>query len=144
MVAPRPRTAAVLATRHDHTDKFANMFAPDEGYFGTVLMIEGYPVDDIVHDKDLTWTHWEKTPAALKATPSFPPNTSPKSSTATPSSPANSPKKPILENMDCISNHCPRVYNLRKQSLLSQCHPCLGFEELRPASHGGNPWFHRL
>ena len=54
------RAAAVLATRHDHTDKFANMFAPDEGYFGTVLMMEGYPVDDIVHDKDLTWTHWGK------------------------------------------------------------------------------------
>ena len=54
------RTAATMVTRHDHTDKFANMFAPDEGYFGTALMLEGYPVDDVVHDKDLTWTHWEK------------------------------------------------------------------------------------
>ena len=49
-----------MVTRHDHTEKFANMFAPDEGYFGTALMMEGYPVDDIVNDKDLTWTHWEK------------------------------------------------------------------------------------
>ena len=49
-----------MVARHDHTEKFANMFAPDEGYFGTVLMMEGYPVDDLVHDKDLTWTHWGK------------------------------------------------------------------------------------
>mgnify|MGYP002628233146 CR=1 FL=1 len=52
--------AAVMINRHDQTQKFAKMFAPDEGYFGTALMMEGYPVDDIVNDKDLTWTHWQK------------------------------------------------------------------------------------
>jgi len=54
------RAAAKMVTRNDHTSKFAEMFAPDESYFGTALMMEGYPVDDIVNDKDLTWTHWEK------------------------------------------------------------------------------------
>ena len=54
------RAAAVMVARHDHTEKFAQMFAPDEGYFGNVLIMEGYPVDDLVHDKDLTWTHWGK------------------------------------------------------------------------------------
>lgn len=54
------RSAAVMATRRDYTSKFEQVFASDEGYFGTTLMLEGYPVDDLVDDRSITWTHWEK------------------------------------------------------------------------------------
>jgi GR25 family glycosyltransferase involved in LPS biosynthesis len=58
------RTATIMASRNDHTSKFENVFASDEGYFGTALMLEGYPVDDLIDDRPLTWTDWEKVSAS--------------------------------------------------------------------------------
>ena len=52
------RAAAKMVSRNDHTSRFENVFAADEGYFGTVLSMEGYPVDDLVYKKDITWVHW--------------------------------------------------------------------------------------
>jgi len=52
------RPTAVFATRRDYTSQFRAMFAPDEGYFGTTLSMEGYPVDDLVNDLNITWTEW--------------------------------------------------------------------------------------
>ncbi len=54
------RTAAKVVTRNDDTSQFENFFASDEAYFGTTLMREGYPVDDLVDSRDLTWTNWER------------------------------------------------------------------------------------
>lgn len=52
------RAAAVMVTRSDRSGQFGDYLASDEAYFGTNLMMEGYPVDDLVDDRDLTWTHW--------------------------------------------------------------------------------------
>jgi hypothetical protein len=60
------RAAASLASRNDHTWKFAEMFAPDEGYFGTVLAMEGYLVHDLVTNKDITWTEWTENAGSPK------------------------------------------------------------------------------
>ncbi|MDA7892169.1 beta-1,6-N-acetylglucosaminyltransferase [Akkermansiaceae bacterium] len=54
------RTATRVVTRNDNTSQFENFFASDEAYFGSTLMREGYPVDDLVDSRDLTWTHWER------------------------------------------------------------------------------------
>lgn len=54
------RMAAEWVARADYTDIFAAMTIPDEAYFGTVLSLLGYPVEDRVVNKDITWAHWEK------------------------------------------------------------------------------------
>lgn len=54
------RTTAILSTRNDYTSLMESMMAPDETYFGTVLHMEGYPLDDFVFSEKLTWTHWQK------------------------------------------------------------------------------------
>jgi len=61
------RAAAKIVTRNDSTKNFEGIFASDEGYFGTVLAMEGYPVDDLVYDENVTWTHWEKLEAEEEA-----------------------------------------------------------------------------
>jgi len=61
------RVAARLATRIDKTGGFEEVFASDEGYFGTVLVMAGYPVDDLVYNKDVTWTHWPEKGAGSPA-----------------------------------------------------------------------------
>ena len=33
---------------------------PDEAYFGTVLSLLGYPVEDRVENKEITWTYWQQ------------------------------------------------------------------------------------
>ena len=55
-----------MVIRKDYTRIFENIFANDEMYFGTVLVMEGYPVDDIVNNKDITWTYWEKRKSSPK------------------------------------------------------------------------------
>jgi len=54
------RMAAEWVARIDYTDVFAGMPIPDEAYFATVLSLLGYPVEDRVENKDITWAHWEK------------------------------------------------------------------------------------
>jgi len=54
------RMAAEWIARADYTQIFAAMPIPDEAYFGTVLSLLGYPVEDRVENKDITWAHWEK------------------------------------------------------------------------------------
>lgn len=54
------RMAAEWIARADYTEVFAGMPIPDEAYFATVLSILGYPVEDRVVKKDITWAHWEK------------------------------------------------------------------------------------
>jgi hypothetical protein len=55
------REAAKIVVRKDYTEGFKNYFASDESYFGTVLAMEGYPVDDLVYNHNVTWVHWDKT-----------------------------------------------------------------------------------
>jgi hypothetical protein len=62
------RVAAKMAVRTDHTKGFEEVFASDEGYFGTVLAMEGYPVDDLVYNEDVTWTHWPEEEEAASPT----------------------------------------------------------------------------
>lgn len=54
------RVAAKMVVKRDYTQCFEEVFASDEGYFGTVLAMEGYPVDDLVYDQDVTWTYWPR------------------------------------------------------------------------------------
>jgi len=54
------RMAAEWVARADYTEVFAGMPIPDEAYFGTALSLLGYPVEDRVVNKEITWTHWEK------------------------------------------------------------------------------------
>lgn len=54
------RMAAEWVARADYTEVFAGVPYSDEAYFGTVLSLLGYPVEDRVVNKDITWTHWEK------------------------------------------------------------------------------------
>jgi len=54
------RMAAEWVARVDYTDVFAGMPIPDEAYFATVLSLLGYPVEDRVENKDITWAYWEK------------------------------------------------------------------------------------
>lgn len=53
------RIAARWVARADYTEVFQKMDIPDEAYFSTVLSLLGYPVDDRVIDKPVTWVHWE-------------------------------------------------------------------------------------
>jgi hypothetical protein len=62
------RMAAEWVARVDFTDVFAGMPIPDEAYFATVLSLLGYPVDDRVVRKDITWADWannEGSPASF-------------------------------------------------------------------------------
>jgi hypothetical protein len=61
------RVAAKLVVGVDRTEDFEDVFASDEGYFGTVLAMAGYPVDDVVYNQDVTWTHWPKEGAGSPA-----------------------------------------------------------------------------
>lgn len=54
------RTSAVFAAGQDYTPLFEKMHVPDEGYFATVMAMQGYPLDGEVLNKDSTWTWWEK------------------------------------------------------------------------------------
>lgn len=54
------RIAAEWVARADYTEIFAGMAVPDEAYFATVLCLLGYPLEDRVVKKAVTWTHWEK------------------------------------------------------------------------------------
>lgn len=54
------REAAKMVVRKDYTEHFENFFASDESYFGTVLAMEGYPVDDLVYNHNVTWVHWDQ------------------------------------------------------------------------------------
>jgi hypothetical protein len=53
------RAAATVASGYDYTSNFEAMFAPDESYFGTVLALQGYPLDGEVLNADVTWTSWK-------------------------------------------------------------------------------------
>jgi len=61
------RAAAKMVVRNDYTESFKKIVASDEGYFGTVLAMEGYPVDDLVYNENVTWTHWKKLEADEEA-----------------------------------------------------------------------------
>jgi len=54
------RIAAQWVARADYTDEFEALPMSDEAYFGTVLNLLGYPVEDRVVPKVLTWTEWKK------------------------------------------------------------------------------------
>lgn len=67
------RMAAEWVARVDFTDVFAGMPIPDEAYFATVLSLLGYPVDDRVVRKDITWADWQDndgSPASFSTVPS--------------------------------------------------------------------------
>lgn len=53
------REAAECVTEHDFTGHFAAIEAPDEHYFGTVLALRGYPLQDRVICSGPTWVKWE-------------------------------------------------------------------------------------
>jgi hypothetical protein len=53
------RMAATWVARADFTDVFAGMPVPDEAYFATVLTLLGYPIEDRVVKKEITWAQWE-------------------------------------------------------------------------------------
>ena len=53
------RVAVKFVLRRNYTSSFKFVFACDEGYFGTALCMEGFPVDDLVYNQDITWTKWE-------------------------------------------------------------------------------------
>lgn len=52
------REAAQLVEEDDFTDSFVGMFAPDESYTGTVLRIKGYPLENKVLKRNMTFTKW--------------------------------------------------------------------------------------
>ncbi len=52
------REAATAAVEDDFTAHFANVPAPDEMYFGTVLRMKGYPLDERVLKRDITKVSW--------------------------------------------------------------------------------------
>jgi hypothetical protein len=52
------RLAAEWVARVDYTEVFGGMPIPDEAYFSTVLCLLGYPLDDRVVKKAVTWVHW--------------------------------------------------------------------------------------
>lgn len=54
------RVAATFAAGQDFTPLFEKTHIPDEGYFATVLSMQGYPIQGEVLGKAVTWTHWEK------------------------------------------------------------------------------------
>lgn len=52
------REATELVAEDDFTGHFAEAWAPDEFYFGTVLEMKGWPLSDKVARDDVTWTDW--------------------------------------------------------------------------------------
>lgn len=52
------RTTAVFAAGEDYTGLFEKAFAPDEGYFATVLSMQGFPLYGQVRRRSSTWTKW--------------------------------------------------------------------------------------
>ncbi len=52
------REAAECVTEDDFTERFSEIFAPDEHYFGTVLAMRGYPIADRVNPTTPTWVEW--------------------------------------------------------------------------------------
>lgn len=52
------REAAECVTEFDFTNHFENSFAPDEHYFGTILALRGYPLQDKVKVESPTWVRW--------------------------------------------------------------------------------------
>jgi hypothetical protein len=61
------RADAKLIVKNDYTKNFEKIVASDEGYFGTVLAMEGYPVDEFVYNENVIWTHWKKLKADQEA-----------------------------------------------------------------------------
>jgi hypothetical protein len=53
------REDALLVTEKDWTPSFANVFAPDEAYFATVLAASGKPPLQAVANRPITWTDWK-------------------------------------------------------------------------------------
>jgi len=51
------REVAEIIAGNDLTKLFENVFAPDEGYFITLLMMMGFPAEEIINDK-ITWSRW--------------------------------------------------------------------------------------
>jgi hypothetical protein len=66
------RTAAIFAAGQDYTPLFERMVAPDEAYFGTVLCMQGFPLEGGVVKKDVTWTRWGKDAGSPMAWSDFP------------------------------------------------------------------------
>ncbi|MCW1914291.1 beta-1,6-N-acetylglucosaminyltransferase [Luteolibacter sp. GHJ8] len=54
------RETALWANANDYTKDLELVEIPDEMYFSTVLMLQGYPLEDRVHCRPVTWTFWEK------------------------------------------------------------------------------------
>lgn len=54
------REAAVFSAGMDFTSLFSSVQIPDEGYFQTVLSLQGYPMEGNVVRRDSTWTSWEE------------------------------------------------------------------------------------
>lgn len=52
------REDALLVTEKDWTSAFANVHAPDEAYFATVLAASGKPPLQAVANRPITWTEW--------------------------------------------------------------------------------------
>lgn len=69
------RMAAEWLARADYTGVFAGMPIPDEAYFGTVLSLLGYPIEDRVVNQDITWAHWEKNRGSPTSFPTVDPET---------------------------------------------------------------------
>jgi hypothetical protein len=66
------RTTAVFAAGQDFTGLFEKAFAPDEGYFATVLAMQGYPLSGQVRRRSSTWTKWTPNAAHPEEWPEFP------------------------------------------------------------------------
>lgn len=53
------RITARWLLQNDYTELFSRMEVPDEAYFATLLSFLGYPLDDCVIRKHVTWACWE-------------------------------------------------------------------------------------
>ena len=56
------RAAASCVSEHDFTMHFSSIEAPDEHYFGSVLAMRGFPIQERVRFTPLTWLKWETWP----------------------------------------------------------------------------------
>ncbi len=54
------RETAGLVTEDDLTEHFEKVHVADECYFGTVLRLKGYPVEEMCAQKDSTWAWWPR------------------------------------------------------------------------------------
>lgn len=66
------RVSATFCLFQDMTPYFKNMFVPDEAFFATVLRMQGYPLHDLAHQNDITWTSWEKDAGSPTSWPTIP------------------------------------------------------------------------